>query len=437
MSQAIFVNNCTTALASDVAQSATTLLVRAGEGAKFGTLGDNQHIWTRIGLPGGDQRVKVIGRTGDVLTLDPTTPTTRAWNAGTMIKVTVCAELLAELQQVAAGTAAIAEAIAAHEAEDDPHPVYLTQAEADGRYVQPDDISGFGTGDMLGSRNLNEVTDPAAARDNLGLGEVDNTADLDKPVSTATQAALDLKLDASAYNDRFKGLFATLAALESAYPTAAAGDYAQVDSGTGGALHVYSWDVSDGAWVLTSSDGTGAANTDQLPEGSTNLYFTVGRVLAAVAGLFATAAQGTKADNALQKDGSVAATGDWDVAGHQIKNAQLTSVRETAVTLSISGGAITPDLSLGNVFLVSLTTNITAVNAPTNVPASGSIPISIRFTQDATGGRTVAGWNSVYKFPGGTAPTITATANAVDWVSGTGIGGESRFDMAQSRKDSK
>jgi len=145
---------------------------------------------------------------------------------------------------------------------------------------------GGGGGDMFGAHNLNEITDPAEARGNLGLGEVDNTSDLDKPVSTATQAALDLKLDASAYNDRFKGLYAALSALQAAHPAGAAGDYAQVDSGVGGALHIYSWDVSDGAWVLTSSDGTGAANTDQLPEGSTHLYFTAARAIAACTGVF-------------------------------------------------------------------------------------------------------------------------------------------------------
>jgi hypothetical protein len=36
-----------------------------------------------------------------------------------------------------------------------------------------------------------------AARTNLGLGNVDNTSDLSKPISTATQAALDLKEDLS------------------------------------------------------------------------------------------------------------------------------------------------------------------------------------------------------------------------------------------------
>ncbi len=33
----------------------------------------------------------------------------------------------------------------------------------------------------------------AATAESIGLGNVDNTADLDKPISTATQTALDLK----------------------------------------------------------------------------------------------------------------------------------------------------------------------------------------------------------------------------------------------------
>lgn len=45
--------------------------------------------------------------------------------------------------------------------------------------------------------NLADLTNVAAARANLQLDEVDNTRDTDKPVSTAAQAALDLKSDAA------------------------------------------------------------------------------------------------------------------------------------------------------------------------------------------------------------------------------------------------
>lgn len=95
---------------------------------------------------------------------------------------------------------------------------------------------------------------------------------------TDLQNALDLKLNIADYNDRYKGKYTTLAALQSAYPTGTAGDYAQVDSGAGSDVINYNWDDEDG-WVQGGS-GSAATNTDQLPEGSTNLYFTVARVLA-------------------------------------------------------------------------------------------------------------------------------------------------------------
>lgn len=41
----------------------------------------------------------------------------------------------------------------------------------------------------------NNFDDPATSRTNIGLGNVDNTSDADKPVSTSQQVALDLKAD--------------------------------------------------------------------------------------------------------------------------------------------------------------------------------------------------------------------------------------------------
>lgn len=55
--------------------------------------------------------------------------------------------------------------------------------------------AGAGTGDMLGANNLSEVTNTSLARLNIGLGNVNNTSDANKPVSTATQTALDTKQD--------------------------------------------------------------------------------------------------------------------------------------------------------------------------------------------------------------------------------------------------
>lgn len=85
--------------------------------------------------------------------------------------------------------------------------------------------------------------------------------------------------------------------------------------------------------------------------------------------------------------------------------------RGTYVTLT-DAATVAIDLSQGNHFQVTLGGNRT-IGAPTNVVAGQSGVI--RLVQDGTGSRT-ASWNSVFKFPGGTAPTLTTTASAVDLV---------------------
>jgi hypothetical protein len=83
--------------------------------------------------------------------------------------------------------------------------------------------------------------------------------------------------------------------------------------------------------------------------------------------------------------------------------------RGTPVALT-DAATVAVDLSLSNHYTLTLGGNRT-LGAPTNQTAgqSGVIVLS----QDATGSRTLA-FASVWKFPGGTAPTLTTTANAVD-----------------------
>ena len=76
------------------------------------------------------------------------------------------------------------------------------------------------------------------------------------------------------------------------------------------------------------------------------------------------------------------------------------------------GATITTDLAADCNFTVTLGGNRTISN-PTNITAGQSGSIFI--VQDATGGRT-ASWGSFWDFPGGTAPTLSTAANAVDRV---------------------
>ena len=126
-------------------------------------------------------------------------------------------------------------------------------------------------------------------------------------VQTDLQGALNLKLDAADYNDRFLGLFLSVFDLEAAHPTANAGDYAQVDLGIGSDVIIYAWDVSDAKWAAVGSSAI--ANTDALPEGSSNLYFTSQRVRdTPLTGLStATATPITAADSVLSAAGKLQA----------------------------------------------------------------------------------------------------------------------------------
>jgi hypothetical protein len=75
---------------------------------------------------------------------------------------------------------------------------------------------------------------------------------------------------------------------------------------------------------------------------------------------------------------------------------------------------IATDASLSNNFTVTLAGNRTLDN-PTNVVAGRVYVWTI--TQDGTGGRTLA-FGSNFDFPGGTAPTLSTAAGAVDLLTG-------------------
>jgi len=80
------------------------------------------------------------------------------------------------------------------------------------------------------------------------------------------------------------------------------------------------------------------------------------------------------------------------------------------ITALTDGATITADFADSNNFSVTLGGNRTLAN-PSNLTAGQSGCIWI--TQDGTGSRTLA-YGSQWDFTGGTAPTLTTTANAVD-----------------------
>jgi hypothetical protein len=88
---------------------------------------------------------------------------------------------LGNVALVGAPASAAAAAVTAHEAAADPHPQYTTAAEA-AAAAPVQSVAG-----RTGTVTL--------AKSDVGLSNVDNTSDANKPVSTATETALNAKLD--------------------------------------------------------------------------------------------------------------------------------------------------------------------------------------------------------------------------------------------------
>ena len=101
----------------------------------------------------------------------------------------------------------------------------------------------------------------------------------------------------------------------------------------------------------------------------------------------------------------------YNAATAVTNTAQSFSAAQRGTVSALTDGAtITPDFAVANNFSVTLGGNRTLAN-PTNLTTGQSGVI--RIAQDATGSRTLA-YGSNWKFPGGTAPTLTTTASAVD-----------------------
>jgi hypothetical protein len=90
----------------------------------------------------------------------------------------------------------------------------------------------------------------------------------------------------------------------------------------------------------------------------------------------------------------------------------FSAAQRAAINALTDGATITPDFAAANNYSVTLGGNRTLAN-PTNLVAGQSGSFFI--TQDGTGSRTLA-YGSYYDFAGGTAPTLSTAASAVDRI---------------------
>lgn len=113
------------------------------------------------------------------------------------------------------------------------------------------------------------------------------------------------------------------------------------------------------------------------------------------------------ADNTLT--GVVGTTATQTMTNKTVEAATFTNGYTEEVATANTSTAYTIDLANGSVQVLTLTGNCT-FTFPTATAGKGFI---LLLKQDATGSRT-ATWPAAVKWPGGTAPTITATASKLD-----------------------
>jgi hypothetical protein len=168
---------------------------------------------------------------------------------------------------------------------------------------------------------------------------------------------------------------------------------------------------NDGRTRIGGSNGIGT--------GITAATLGVGGIDAAWTVIVAKAAASQTAD-LQQWQTSAAAVGTRVVAGGGI-----IAVEPIITSTAGAGTTTTLDCSTGTTFTVTFGAGNVTGFLFTNLPAAGSTTITLILKQDGTGSRTVT-WsgtqvngsatNATPKWAGGTAPTLTTTANAVDIV---------------------
>jgi hypothetical protein len=170
--------------------------------------------------------------------------------------------------------------------------------------------------------------------------------------------------------------------------------------------------IRDGTYTMTAAKITGGSITGVT---FTSIIVTGGSITGITD--LAVADGGTGASTltgVLKGNGTsafTAATAGTDYAG--IATAQsFTAAQRGAISTLTDGATITPDFALANNFSVTLGGNRTLAN-PSNLTAGQSGSIFI--VQDATGSRTLA-YGTQYDFIGGTAPTLSTTASAIDRI---------------------
>lgn len=248
-----FINNWSAVLTAPATASAVSLSVPLADAAKLVGLGAGDHYLLTLaeldgnGLETAWEIVKVTGAASGVLTVlrDQEGTGARDWAAASVISARATKgtfEVLQESTGTAVGDAA-------------PQPLGIAAPGVAAAASREDHVHTKPTAADIGAATsaqgakADTAVQPAALISGLsGKVDKDGTKGLSDENYTAAEKAKLAGLEGA----HFKGLHASLAALQAAHPSAVAGDYADVDSGTGADVARYIWDVSDSKWVVQS-----------------------------------------------------------------------------------------------------------------------------------------------------------------------------------------
>lgn len=352
----LFTNNWSAVLTAPAAASAASLSVPLADAAKLTGLGAGDHYLLTLaevdgnGLETAWEIVKVTGSASGALTVLRAQEGTAArdWASASVISARATKgtfEVLQESTGTAVGDAA-------------PQPLGTASPGAAAAASREDHVHAKPTAADIGAATAAQgakadtAVQPEALTSGLA-GKVDK--DGAKGLSDENYTAAEKAKLAGLEGAHFKGLHASLAALQSAHPSAVAGDYADVDSGSGADVARYIWDVSDTAWIIQSG-ASGSMTAAQIKTAyesnpDTNGYSDAekAKLAAIAAGATANATDAQLRDRALHT-GQQAASTISDLA------AAVRGVIMTGVTFATATAGLATDSLL--VFLGKLQAQI-------------------------------------------------------------------------------
>ena len=255
------------------------------------------------------------------------------------------------------------------------------------------------------------ATSASTATTQAGLAST--SASAAASAQSAAESARDATLAAyDNFDDRYLGAKTSDPSVDNDGNALVAG--ALYFNSTAGVMRLWTGSAWVAAYVSASGLLSAANNLSDLTDASvarTNLGLAIGtNVQAYDADLTTLGAGGSSARSFLGLAiGTDVQAYDADTAKTDVAQS-FTAAQRGAISALTDGATITPDFAVANNFSVTLGGSRTLAN-PSNLTAGQSGVIVI--TQDGTGSRTLA-YGSYFKFPGGTAPTLTTTASAVD-----------------------